>query len=199
MFTGLIETKGVVTAHHRSKIGHRLFIEAPFHDLMAGESIAVNGICLTLLPHSKPVLAFDLSPETLKLTTLESLNSGDFVNIERAMMATTRFGGHYVSGHVDTTACLLSKTKMEEYTEITVGDFAKSSKPFLLPKGSISLDGISLTINEVANGSIKIMLVPHTLSVTTFSHLKVGQRLNVEYDYLTRIVAHQLESLINTQ
>ena len=109
------------------------------------------------------------------------------------MLATTRFGGHYVSGHVDTTAAVLSVTPMGEYLEMTLGGFAAPADKYLLPKGSITLDGVSLTVNDVVEGTIKLMLVPHTLGVTTLGQLQVGQRLNVEFDYLTRIVAHQLE------
>ena len=193
MFTGLIEKSGRVVANTRSGVANRLLINAQFEQLQVGESIAVNGVCLTLLPVGEQQLAFDVSSETLKLTTLGELCPGDCVNIERAMMAMTRFGGHYVSGHVDTTACLQSRVEMDDYLEITMGGFATPADMYLLPKGSITLDGVSLTINEVVDGHIKVMLVPHTLGVTTLGQLQVGQRLNVEFDYLTRIVAHQLK------
>ena len=192
MFTGLIEQRGEVLANLGSEISSRLLIRAQFEQLQAGESISVNGVCLTLLSDCEQSLAFDLSPETIKLTTLGKLREGDGVNIERAMLATTRFGGHYVSGHVDTTARLQSVTLVNEFIEITIGEFAAPADMYLLPKGSITLDGVSLTINTVVDGCIKVMLVPHTLAVTTLGQLKVGMSLNVEFDYLTRIVAHQL-------
>ena len=191
MFTGLIETRGEVVANLGGVASNRLLIRAQLEHLKAGESIAVNGVCLTLLPDYEQQLSFDVSPETLTLTTLGKLRVGDDVNIERAMLATTRFGGHYVSGHVDTTACLQSITPVDEYIEMTIGGFAAPSEMYLLPKGSITLDGVSLTINTVVDGCIKVMLVPHTLAVTTLGQLQVGQGLNVEFDYLTRIVAHQ--------
>lgn len=196
MFTGLIEKSGVVVANLNSGAASRLIIRASFDQLKAGESIAINGVCLTLLPDFDDQLVFDLSPETLKITTLSELSAGDYVNIERAMLATTRFGGHYVSGHVDTKAHLQSIIAIDDYIEMTVGDFAKPSDRYLLPKGSISLDGVSLTINEVSNGRIKVMLVPHTLSVTTLGRLKVGQCVNVEFDYLTRIIAQQVSTIL---
>lgn len=195
MFTGLIETKGEVLANIAGERANRLLIRAPFEALQMGESISVNGVCLTLSPNNEQQLAFDVSPETLKLTTLGSLKAGDSVNIERAMLATARYGGHYVSGHVDTTASLLSTSPVGEYTDMTIGEFGMPAEAFLLPKGSIALDGVSLTINEVVNGCIKVMLVPHTLAVTTFSQLQVGQRVNVEFDYLTRVIVHQLDIL----
>lgn len=195
MFTGLIEKSGIVITNCHAGGANRLLIGAQFEQLQVGESIAVNGVCLTLLPAGEQQLAFDVSPETLKLTTLGELCSGDCVNIERAMIATARFGGHYVSGHVDTTAQLYSLTPMGDYLELTIGDFATPADMYLLPKGSITLDGVSLTINDVAAGGIKVMLVPHTLEVTMLKQLKIGQRLNVEFDYLTRIVAHQLKAV----
>lgn len=192
MFTGLIEKQGEVVANVGGEVSSRLLIRAPFEALQPGESIAINGVCLTLLPNSEQQLAFDVSPETLKLTTLGNLSTGDSVNIERAMLATTRFGGHYVSGHVDTTAYLQSVLPVEEYIDMTIGGFAIPAEQYLLPKGSITLDGVSLTINEVVDDCIKVMLVPHTLAMTTLGQLQVGQRVNVEFDYVTRIIAHQL-------
>lgn len=196
MFTGLIEARGEVMGNQPRAGGHRLVIRTPFEGVLAGDSIAVNGVCLTaLLDEETDALAFDVSPETLQLTTLGSCRVGEAVNIERAMLASTRFGGHYVSGHVDTTACLNAITVMDDYTAIGVSDFGVAAKRYLLPKGSIALDGVSLTINTVEKDSITVMLVPHTLSVTTLGRWHVGQRVNVEFDYLARIVAHQLEAL----
>ncbi len=192
MFTGLIEKQGEIVANIGGGASNRLLIRAPFEALQAGESVSINGVCLTLLPGYEEQLAFDVSPETLKLTTLGNLSSGDSVNIERAMLATTRFGGHYVSGHVDTTACLQAITPVDEYLDITIGGFVMPAEQYLLPKGSITLDGVSLTINEVVDGCIKVMLVPHTLAVTALGKLQIGQRINVEFDYVTRIIAHQL-------
>lgn len=192
MFTGLIEKQGEVVGNFGSDVSNRLVVNASFEALQAGESIAINGVCLTLLPDHGQQLVFDVSPETLKLTTLGNLSAGDSVNIERAMLATTRFGGHYVSGHVDTTARLQSVTLVDNYIDMTFGEFGVLAGNYLLPKGSITLDGVSLTINEVDSDSIKVMLVPHTLAVTTLGQLQVGQRVNVEFDYVTRIIAHQL-------
>jgi riboflavin synthase len=193
MFTGLIEQHKRVLDNVPGAKGNRLILEKPDQTLYAdGESIAVDGVCLTLLPGSHENLMFDVSPETLGLTTLGQLQRGDQVNLERAMSAHGRFGGHYVSGHVDTTACVQSRINVGEYVELKVGDFAMPAARYLLPKGSITLNGVSLTINSVQESVIQIMLVPHTLAVTNLGQVGVGQRLNVEFDYLTRIVAHQL-------
>lgn len=193
MFTGLIEQQGEVLANISGKVANRLLIKSPFADLQTGESIAVNGVCLTLLPDYEQSLAFDVSPETLRLTTLGQCRAGMLVNLERAMLASARFGGHYVSGHVDTTARLKAIAPIGEYVELVVGDFATCASMYLLPKGSITLEGVSLTINAVNEDNIKLMLVPHTLAKTTLGQLEIGQRLNVEFDYLARIVAHQLK------
>jgi riboflavin synthase len=195
MFTGLIEKRGEVICQSHRENTSRLVIRAPFGSLQLGESIAINGVCLTLVGQENDDLMFDVSPETLKLTTLGDLIPGKCVNIEQALLATSRFGGHYVSGHVDTTAVVRGVISINGYIEMTVGDFGMPAAAYVLPKGSITLDGISLTINAVCDGCIKLMLVPHTLAMTTLSLVSVGDRLNVEFDYLTRIVAHQLQQL----
>ncbi|STX28611.1 riboflavin synthase alpha chain [Legionella beliardensis] len=192
MFTGLVAQQGEVIVNEIGKVANRLVLRSCFKELEPGESIAVNGVCLTLLPDSFDLLQFDISPETLSLTTLNRLKKGDKVNLERAMLANSRFGGHYVSGHVDTTAAVLGIMPVENFLEITLGDFGKVANLYLLPKGSITIEGVSLTINTVAKEGIKIMLVPHTLANTTLGQMEIGQRVNVEFDYLTRIVAHQL-------
>lgn len=196
MFTGLIEHLGSVVAHTFLDEGSRLVIETVLTEpLQVGESIAVNGVCLTALPSLDNLLqvAFDLSPETLKLTTLSTLSVGDCVNIERAMVATARFGGHYVSGHVDTTASVHAVVSYGDCVQMVIGGFLPAECRYLLPKGSITIDGVSLTINRVVEHKVYLMLVPHTLTNTIFSRSLEGQRVNVEFDYLTRIVAHQLD------
>ncbi|KTD63332.1 riboflavin synthase [Legionella shakespearei] len=193
MFTGLIEKKGEVLANLEQDGANRLVISSPFENLQTGESIAVNGVCLTLLPSDSGNLHFDVSPETLKLTTLGHLLAGTEVNMERAMFASTRFGGHYVSGHVDTQFQIQSITPINEYIEMELTGYSPQALLYLIPKGSITVEGVSLTINAVTSQSIKLMLVPHTLMHTTLGVLRAGQNVNIEFDYLTRIVAHQLQ------
>jgi riboflavin synthase len=195
MFTGLIETLGRVVDNQPLQSGCRLTIDAAFDAVQPGESIAVNGVCLTVLPfQEKP--SFDVSPETLRLTTLGELKPGQLINLERALLAGSRMGGHYVSGHVDTMASVLSVRSEGEFVELTISDFGLHAAPYLLPKGSITLDGVSLTINTVVQDTITVMLVPHTLAMTTFGSVIVGQRVNVEFDYLARIIAHQLVNMM---
>lgn len=193
MFTGIIEQRGQVISNIDHGEANRLVIAATYQDLQMGESISVNGVCLTLLPSRSGHLAFDVSPETLQRSTLANFKEGDAVNLERAMLASTRFGGHYVSGHVDAIAQVHNIKHIDDYIEFDLGGFDAHAALYLIPKGSITVDGVSLTINEVSNQRIKLMLVPHTLSVTTLGRLSCGQSVNIEFDYLTRVVAHQLE------
>lgn len=196
MFTGLIESTGLVVENKSTMVANRLIVSSTFDDMQVGESIAVNGVCLTLLPGESNGLAhFDVSPETLNVTTLAALRAGDRVNLERAMSATTRFGGHYVSGHVDTVAQVLSVTAIDQYLQLQLGGFDKQAMLYLIPKGSITVDGVSLTINAVEHEAIHLMLVPHTLAHTTLNLLQAGAYVNIEFDYLTRIVAHQLRAV----
>ncbi len=194
MFTGLIEQQGVVLENRAFNVANRLLIQASFDDLQTGESVAVNGVCLTLLPDRSKGLAFDVSPETLKLTNLGEIKPGQHVNLERAMQASARFGGHYVNGHIDTTARLQSLTVVDDYLQMVIGEFTACDTIYLLPKGSVTLDGVSLTINRVKDGSVYLLLVPHTLAHTNLNARVVGDRINIEFDYLTKIVAHQLGS-----
>ncbi len=197
MFTGIIEHQGKILANVYNGNANHLVISTTFVDLHVGESIGVNGVCLTLLPSKPGELNFDVSPETLRVTSLGTLTSGDLVNLERAMQAETRFGGHYVSGHVDTKAYVQSIRQIGEYIEMELAGFNANDLLYLIPKGSITVDGVSLTINETADQVIKLMLVPHTISKTTLGSLKMEQQVNIEFDYLARIVAHQLQSIKN--
>lgn len=192
MFTGIIEMQGEILDKVEKESGYQLIIRSAFPMVQVGESIAVNGVCLTLLTNKPAYMVFDVSSETLALTTLRKFKQGERVNLERAMAVSGRFGGHYVSGHVDTTASVKAITTLGDYLEVIVGDFPSNAGIYLIPKASIALNGVSLTINEVNKGDIKLMLVPHTLANTTFRQINLGQQLNVEYDYFARIIAHQI-------
>lgn len=198
MFTGLIEAVGIVKENHVSEHGARLIITVPFQDIIAGESIAVDGVCLTALENGENETSFDVSLETLNKTHLAHLKPLDYVNLERAMQVSSRLGGHYVSGHVDTTAQIISFEAIDTYVKLCVGGFSEKQKAFLITKGSITLNGVSLTINQVLDSHIELMLVPHTLQNTNFMNMQVGQVVNVEFDYMMRIIAHQLDCLFNS-
>jgi len=198
MFTGLVELCGKVLSQEKHASGTRLVLEAEFENLLIGESIAINGVCLTLLPAPVGQLAFDVSPETLRVTSLGVLKLGDGVHLERALLASDRLGGHYVNGHVDMAAEIRTITPQGEYTEMMVAGFDASHRRYLCPKGSVTLDGVSLTINVVTDDAITVMLVPHTLSKTMLATWVVGQRINVEFDYIARVLVHQLGSLADS-
>jgi len=190
MFTGIIEQVGVVVANTALAHGHRLEILANFEQLALGESIAVNGVCLTLTDRT---LTFDLSQETIHCTALGPLQANDRVNLERALTGAARMGGHYVSGHVDKTAVVQSMQPMGDYIELCLGGFTKADQDYLFAKGSITIDGVSLTMNRVIADTVSIMLIPHTLKNTTLGQYTAGHKVNIEFDYLARIVAHQLQ------
>lgn len=193
MFTGIIQAKGCVLSNTLLHESNRLDVTNPFGQLELGESIAVNGVCLTVNSYDSSKMSFDLSKETLQCTTLSSLRNATEVNLERAMQASTRYGGHYVSCHVDQVIAVCGINRVDEYLEFELGPFDFKSLYYLIPKGSITVDGVSLTINSIVDERIKLMLIPHTLNQTTLNLLKVGQLVNIEFDYMAQIVAHQLE------
>ncbi|MDF1646397.1 MAG: riboflavin synthase [Legionellaceae bacterium] len=195
MFTGLVESCGILLSKDMCESGMRMVFEAVLEAPVLGESIAVNGVCLTLILDETGHLIFDISPETQALTNLGLLQVGDSVHLECALRASDRLGGHYVNGHIDTTAELQCVRAEGECLEMVIAGFSPSHMRYLCLKGSVALDGVSLTINAVERNSIKIMLIPHTLSRTTLSRWKVGYRINVEFDYIARVLVHQLGSL----
>jgi riboflavin synthase len=192
MFTGIVTQQGKVLGNIASNNANKLLIQACFDALEIGESIAINGACLTLLSAENGCMAFDVSPETLNLTNLGNLKVGDSVNLERAMLASSRFGGHYVSGHIDTTAMITALTAKGDFLEMVVSDFGIPAQAYLLPKGSIAINGVSLTINEVTDTKISLLLIPHTQDQTNLGKLKINERVNIEFDYFARIIVHQL-------
>lgn len=193
MFTGIIEAKGTVL--HIEKTHHAMHIQlkTPFHNVSSGDSIAVDGVCLTAINIKDGLMEFDVSSETLDKTYFKHLKEGFELNLEQAMLSQSRFGGHYVSGHVDTTATVRYFEQLDNYARLIVDGFSSEQMKYLLPKGSITLNGVSLTINALIDNGIELMLVPHTLQITTLQFLKVGQHINVEFDYMARMIAHQLE------
>ena len=150
--------------------------------LADGESVAVNGACLTVISHSKGTAAFDMSPETFKKTALGSLKKNSLVNLERAMKADGRFGGHFVTGHVDGMARLLGIRKAEGSYVLTFE--ADSAGALLVEKGSVALNGVSLTVYDLEGDTFKAAVIPHTWENTNFKYLKAGDALNIEYDIL---------------
>lgn len=193
MFTGLIEKTGKVNQNDATSKGYSLIIEADFNTLEIGESISINGVCLTLLQEISEGLVFDVSPETLACTNLNNLKQGQLVNIERAMHQQSRFGGHYVTGHVDCCKQISEKNEIAEFTELKIKGFVAEELLYLTHKGSITVDGVSLTLNAVSGDTVSLMLVPHTLDATSLKNLMIGDYVNIEFDQLAKMIAHQLK------
>lgn len=191
MFTGIIEGLGKVRGLEKRQHSMRLWIEAPFSltkDKL-GDSVSVNGCCLTIKAKQGKRFAADVSPETLSRTSLGSLKEGGEVNLERALKFGARMGGHIVQGHVDGLAKLLSKKEARSGGEkYLVLDFqiARNLRPYLVEKGSVTLDGISLTVNRVRARSFSVCIIPHTQELTTLTAKKPGDNLNIEVDILAK-------------
>lgn len=195
MFTGIVEELGKVQdIKHESANSVRLTIQASTitSDINMGDSIAVNGICLTVTDYSKEAFSLDVMPETIKATSLHALKAGSPVNLERAMPANGRFGGHFVSGHIDGTGKIMRKERQENaiYYDIEI---PKEFQAYLLKKGSIAVDGVSLTIFEVDGQTFTISLIPHTVSQTVLGEKGVGDVVNIECDMLAKHVEQMMK------
>ena len=195
MFTGIIEATGKIVAITPTQGDVRLKVQSDyldFADVKLGDSIASNGICLTVVEQGKDWYAVDVSRETLNKTAMQQWQVGDVVNLEKAMLPTTRFGGHIVTGHIDTTGTvkLIKNDSRSIYIEIEIpSEFTK----YVATKGSVTVDGISLTSNLVEGNVISLNIIPHTAQVTNISrHWKVATKVNIEVD----VVARYLEKLL---
>lgn len=189
MFTGLIEDMGRVTSLERRDRAGLLRIETslPLHEIAVGDSVAVNGACLTVTGKLNRVLTFDVSPESLDATTLGALRSGNVVNLERALRLGDRMGGHIVTGHVD---CIGRLSRMSEVSGNRVLEFylpAENAR-YLVPKGSVTISGISLTVNTVNREGFSVNIIPQTQTMTTLATLAIGDRVNIETDILAKYV-----------
>ena len=195
MFTGIVQDIGTVQALETRGGDVRLVIAAPHLDLArvrVGDSLCVSGCCLTATEVQPPTFAADLSRETLALTTLGELVPGAAVNLEPALRAGEPLGGHLLSGHVDGVGEILSRDADARSLRLTIGAPAPLER-FLAAKGSVAVDGVSLTINAVQPGSFAVNIIPHTQAVTTLGSLAVGARVNLEVDQVARYLARLLE------
>lgn len=193
MFTGLVEATGEVLAlTPRGPDGSRLTLRVPFAaEVREGESIAVNGCCLTATALTAETIGFDLLQETLKRTNLGTLATGAIVNLERALAANARLGGHFVQGHIDGTAEVLEFSQLGADCRLEIA-LAAEARGYLVAKGSIAIDGISLTVAEVTPASFVCWIIPHTRAVTNLSTRRTGDRVNLEYDLLAKYVERLL-------
>jgi riboflavin synthase len=186
MFSGIISAIGEISRIERSKGGLRLAIEGgklALRGVAVGDSIAVNGACLTVVKRGKKSFSVDISPETLRCTA--GLDKAGEVNLEKALALSDRLDGHLVLGHVDGVGKVTKVERLGENRLLRVRSPASLSR-YIARKGSIAVDGVSLTVNEVRGAEFEINLIPHTLAVTTLKDLRVGDRVNLEVDPLAR-------------
>ncbi len=195
MFTGLIEATGRISSVEILGGQARLIVEIPFAGSLAiGDSVAINGCCLTVTDHDGLTTSFDLLTQTLSVTSLDSLQSGDLVNLERALPADGRLGGHFVQGHVDDTGEIvdLAPHGRDHRYEVAL---PPEMMRYCIARGSLAVDGISLTIAELRNNSAIFWITPHTFQATNLQSAKQGQRVNLEAD----ILAKHVENLISSK
>ncbi|WP_071394523.1 riboflavin synthase [Bacillus tuaregi] len=187
MFTGLIEELGTIKRINAKGHTLALVIEAQkiMNDLKLGDSIAVNGVCLTVTNFAKTQFEADVMPETFKNTSLSSLKEGSKVNLERAMLANGRFGGHFVTGHIDGTGRIRKRTNMENAILVEI-EIPETDAKFVLEKGSIAIDGTSLTIFKTGKDSITVSLIPHTAKEALLGYKSEGEIVNLEFDVMAK-------------
>ncbi len=194
MFTGLIEDLGILR-DIRTGAGQAVLTVGtalPMVEFTLGESIAINGVCLTVTRFAEGAFSADVSPETLDCTTLGRLSAGSRVNLERALRLSDRLGGHLVTGHVDGLARLVERRQDGNSWRFRFqGDATLFSQ--LVDKGSVAVDGISLTVNQVKSDSFSLAVIPHTLAMTTLQERKVGDEVNIETDLIGKYVARFLQ------
>jgi riboflavin synthase len=194
MFTGIVEEMGAVTSMEKTLAGTRMTILASvvMGDLKVGDSVSVNGTCLTVVTKGEQNFVVEVSPETLSVTTLGHLSGGAPVNLERAMKLNERIGGHLVAGHVDGVGTV--RSRHQDGNAIVFSIEAPSEiLRYCVPKGSITVDGISLTINEVGDHSFSVAIIPHTAKVTTLGLKQVNDTVNLESDLIGKYVERLLQ------
>lgn len=197
MFTGLVESTGVISSFDRNDTGATLEVDIPFIDeISMGESIAINGCCLTVSNMSSKSASFNLLNETLDVTAMNSLSVGKIVNLERAIAAGQRFGGHFVTGHVDVISQVINYSKEGDDHRLDIL-FPSNKVHLLVHKGSITIDGISLTIADIndENQSLTCWITPHTHSNTNLFEYSKGDSINLEFD----LIAKHLERLVTAK
>lgn len=193
MFTGIIEELGQIKALKKDTDGARISVSASIvtEDSNEGDSISVNGVCLTALDISPNSFSADVSQETLDRSTLGSLSVGSKVNLERAVTPSTRLGGHIVQGHVDGTGTFVSSVQEGDFWTVWIS-YPKEIAPYLVYKGSVSVEGISLTIAKLTDEYFEIAVIPKTWEVTNLSVLKKGDSLNLEVDVIAKYVERMM-------
>lgn len=189
MFTGIIEEVGKLKSVKSTAGGLSIEVEAKkvLEDSKLGDSIAINGICLTITDLKSDSFDFDVSQETINRTNIKDLKVGSFVNLERALRPIDRMGGHIVQGHVDTVGKISAVIQKGEHWEFKI-TFPSEYRKYVIEKGSIAIDGISLTVNEIVNNNISLNIIPHTIQNTNLQYRKIGDNVNIEFDIIGKYV-----------
>jgi riboflavin synthase len=189
MFTGLVEGQGEITRIEKKRDNALLSIKPgfPWEEKKLGESVTVNGVCLTATAWKGETFSADVSEETLVRSNLRKLKLGDQVNLERALRLSDRLGGHWMTGHIDGTGRILQKENRESFFLVKIS-FEKSLRPFIVEKGSIAVDGVSLTVNQVGENDFDLTIIPHTAAQTTLIRKKTGEEVNLETDLIGKYV-----------
>jgi len=198
MFTGIIDHCGEVIEVTETNNNHFFWINTNFNDLELGESIAVDGMCLTITEMRQTQFRCDVSPHTLEVTAARHYSQGKKVNLERALRLSDRLGGHIVMGHVDTIVSLKEKKIHDNFIELIFAGLKPDELAYILPKGSVAINGVSLTVCEETIDGLKAMIVPHTLEVTNLKGLSEGDIVNLELDWLAKIFVKQRQSSLKS-
>jgi riboflavin synthase len=194
VFTGIVEEVATVRAVARKGDVVRLDIAArlTLEGSEIGASVAVSGVCLTVVERGPDGLVFEMGPETLARTSLGTLRAGSAVNLERPLRFGGSLGGHLVLGHVDGTGTVEAVSRVESTARVRIGFHDRGLAPLLIPQGSVAVDGVSLTVALLDDAAFEVMLIPHTLAVTTLGQLSTGQPVNVETDVIGKYVQRSL-------
>jgi riboflavin synthase len=182
-----------VVSHEKKGQDSRLTLSSQFHDFKTGESISVDGTCLTVVDFKDSFFTCELSHETLGKTISHDYQMGTVVNLERALLMSDRLGGHFVMGHVDGRLTLLEKKQIGDCTSLKWGGFALENAKYLVPKGWIAINGVSLTVNEVGADYFNVTVIPHTSDRTNLGMVEVGCEANVEFDWMAKMILRSRE------
>ena len=191
MFTGCIDQCGKLINKEETPSGQRFHISCNYTDLAEGESIAVNGVCLTVTTQGSQKFSCDVSPETLAVTQLGQQEPGGALNLERSLKLGDRLNGHFVLGHVDETVVVTAKQAEGSFLALHCRGISPAKKSLLVMKGCLTLNGVSLTVNFHDGDGFSVMLIPETLKRTNLRSLSVGDHVNIEYDYLAKLMQNE--------
>lgn len=195
MFTGIVHHQGKIIAIQAVEQGLQFTIETQFNELILGESITVDGACLTVIHPRQHYFDVQLSRETLDKTIANTYQIGTLVNLERSLSLADRFGGHYVTGHVEQVAIVSDMQSVGDCLEISFSHIDSAYQSYLMDKGSVCVNGVSLTVNKVFKNGFQVMLIPHTLDITNLKYLQKHSPVNIEFDWMVKVVVNHVQTM----